>query len=322
MFMKRGLWQVVMSNIVVAFLVFAPFLTTGVRGGEVSPVHIGEVMATGNAYLALDSGELVRIDRYPIPLLGRGNIKTGDGVAVIAVTPEGVVEIQKETAILLYRDGNRTVMNMEKGMVRFSVPSTNNLFIVTPSGRIEVGGPSRVVAKTGTPILNEGERAGIVGIEKDGKTLISSLKGDLRFTAQDGRGGFIKEGETIRLAQAEVGAPGPLKGITSSQLKALAAQEGMKVMVGVTEVPSLAAGEVALAIPAELGGGFIVGTPAAIASGLTAVGIVTTATAVSGAAVAAAAVGIGTGAMVAIGAGVVAAGVGIAAAMEEASPSQ
>lgn len=312
---KRGLWQVVLCNTMVAFLLLGPFTTMAVRAGALS---MGEVIATGNAFLTLDSGQVVRIDRYPMPVLGKANIRTGDGIAVVTLTPEGVLEVQKGTGILLYRDGERTVMKIEKGMVRFSVPSTKNLSIVTPSGNVEVGGISRVALKTPSSVPDKGGLTGIVGIE-DEKTFISSLKGTLRF-ATEGMTGIVREGETIILAQAEVGAPAVLKGITASQLQALAAQPGVNVMVGVAEVPALGAGQVAVAIPSGLGGGFVVGTPAAISSGLSAIGIATTAAAVSAAAVATgAAIGVGT--VAAIGAGVVAVGAAVAVAAQEEAPA-
>src|SRR4030042_1529599 len=58
--------------------------------------------------------------------------------------------------------------------------------------------------------------------------------------------------------------------MTPSQLSALASQPGITIS---PTTPSLGVTEIATPIPAALGGGYIVGTPAAIASGLGATGI-------------------------------------------------
>ncbi len=62
---------------------------------------------------------------------------------------------------------------------------------------------------------------------------------------------------------------GSVVSMTPSQLSALALQPG----IAITATPAIGATEIAIPIPASLGGGYIVGTPAAIASGLGATGI-------------------------------------------------
>jgi len=63
---------------------------------------------------------------------------------------------------------------------------------------------------------------------------------------------------------------GAVVSMTPSQLSALASQPGITIS---PTVPSLGATEIGIPIPAALGGGYIVGTPAAIASALGATGI-------------------------------------------------
>jgi hypothetical protein len=58
--------------------------------------------------------------------------------------------------------------------------------------------------------------------------------------------------------------------MTPSQLSALASQPGITIS---PTTPSLGATEIAIPIPSALGGGYIVGTPAAISSALGATGI-------------------------------------------------
>ncbi len=63
---------------------------------------------------------------------------------------------------------------------------------------------------------------------------------------------------------------GAVVSMTPSQLSALSSQPGITISPA---APSLGATEIAIPIPTALGGGYIVGTPAAIASALGATGI-------------------------------------------------
>lgn len=63
---------------------------------------------------------------------------------------------------------------------------------------------------------------------------------------------------------------GTVVSMTPSQLSALAGQPGITIS---PTTPTLGPTEVAIPLPAELGGGYIVGTPSAIASALEATGI-------------------------------------------------
>jgi len=117
-------------------------------------------------------------------------------------------------------------------------------------------------------------------------------------------------------------ADGTSVSMTSAQLAALSAQPGITI----ASTAAVTATQVAIPIPAALGSGYIVGTPAAIANGLGTAGIasgvsasaVVGATAAAGAITAGAAAGtvaaLGVGGTVAVGAVVAAGVVGAAAA--------
>lgn len=99
-------------------------------------------------------------------------------------------------------------------------------------------------------------------------------------------------------------ADGTTVSMTPAQLSALAAQPGITISAS---VPVVGATQVAIPLPAALGGGYIVGTPAAIASGLSTAGIATgiTASAIVGATAAAGAITTGAlaGTVAALGVG-------------------
>lgn len=108
--------------------------------------------------------------------------------------------------------------------------------------------------------------------------------------------------------------------MTSAELSALAAQPGITIAAA----PVVATTQVAIPIPAALGGGYIVGTPAAVASGIGATGIATgvTASAVVGATAAAGTITAGAmaGTVAALGVtGTVVAGTAVAAAVVAAA---
>ncbi len=111
-------------------------------------------------------------------------------------------------------------------------------------------------------------------------------------------------------------ADGTTVSMTSAQLTALASQPG----VAISAAPVVTATQVAVPLPASLGGGFMVGEPAALAAGMNTVGVTTGATAAGVAGATTTAGAITAGASVAgataaagVGAGTVAAGAAAAA---------
>jgi len=112
-------------------------------------------------------------------------------------------------------------------------------------------------------------------------------------------------------------ADGTVVNMSSAQLSALASQPGITL----STTPVVTATQVAVPLPASLGGGFVVAEPAALAAGMNTVGISTGVTAAGVAGASAAAGTITAGASVAgataaaaVGTGTVAAGAAAAAA--------
>jgi hypothetical protein len=111
--------------------------------------------------------------------------------------------------------------------------------------------------------------------------------------------------------------------MTSSQLTALASQPG----IAISATPAITAAQVAVPLPASLGGGFVIAEPAALAAGMNAVGVTAGATAagVAGASAAAGTMAVGSAAgtlaAAGVGAGTIAAGAAAAAAATAAAVS-
>lgn len=111
--------------------------------------------------------------------------------------------------------------------------------------------------------------------------------------------------------------------MTSAQLAALAAQPGIAISTAAPASPGTT--QMAVPISASLGGGFIVGDPGAIATGLNTIGVTTTTTAgsVAGATaatgtIAAGAAAAGSATAAGVGAGTIALGGAAAAALAAA----
>ena len=111
-------------------------------------------------------------------------------------------------------------------------------------------------------------------------------------------------------------ADGTTVSMTHAQLTALASQQGITL----SATPTITATQIAIPIPASLGGGFLVGEPAALAAALNAAQITTGATAATVTGATASAGTITGGASVSglagasgLGAGTIAAGAGAAA---------
>src|SRR3990172_3833439 len=279
-FRKRGVLSGVLCNLLtISFVLWSvPLTAKRVKAQEVSPVYAGEAMATGVVFVVPDSGQRFRMDSYPTPIFDKNMIQTDDGAAVISLVPDGLIEVHKGSDVSFHKTGGRNFIEVARGMVRFSVPSQNALSITTPSAVVLVGGRSGLASRGDALPSDDAKKVGVVEVGKDGVTSVSGMEGSLEVSAGGNKAMVLRPGETIRLARA--GAPEPgggfLDGLTASQLSALSAQKGVKVFPTVKKVPDLAKGEVVIAIPAGIGGGFITGTPGATAAGLNAIGIAAT----------------------------------------------
>ena len=280
-FRKRGVLSGVLCNLLtISFVLWSvPLTAKRVKAQEVSPVYAGEAMATGVVFVVPDSGQRFRMDSYPTPIFDKNRIQTDDGAAVISLVPDGLIEVHKGSDVSFHKTGGRNFIEVARGMVRFSVPSQNALSITTPSAVVLIGGRSGLASSKGDALPSgDTKKVGVVEVGKDGVTSVSGMEGSLEVSAGGNKAIVLRPGETIRIARA--GAPEPgggfLDGLTASQLSALSAQKGIKVFPTVKKVPDLAKGEVVIAIPAGIGGGFITGTPGAIAAGLNAIGVAAT----------------------------------------------
>jgi hypothetical protein len=165
----------------------------------------------------------MRMGPYPMPVFEGSRIQTGEGAVVISLVPDGLIEVHKGTEILLNKREDKNVLEITRGVVRFSIPSQDALSIITPSAKLSVRGPSRLAGiDTAALPPGGGEMVGIVGVEEGGVSFISSTKDPLEVSSGDGKVRVLGPGEVIRLALAEEASEGERggvirKGLTSKQ---------------------------------------------------------------------------------------------------------
>lgn len=289
MFKEKNLLLVSLCYCLSLSIVFSalPFSVKKLSAEDAVPVYIGEAVAMGKAFLVPGSGQRLSLDSSPYPIFENSTVQTGQGVAVIYFVPDGLVpngrvEVHKGSEVLLVKKAGKNTLELKTGVIRFSIPSNISISVITPSAEIIIGGPPRLAGTGVSVLLGKEERVGVVGIDEGKVTYVGSTKGSLDVIVGGINTLVLRPGDTIMVAQADAGAR---QRLSKSQLSALAAQEGVRVISsGERVAPSLMAGEVALPLPG--GYFFVVGTPEAIAAGLNAVGVTATASDVRAAAIA------------------------------------
>ncbi len=241
--------------------------------------YAGEAVATGAAllYSTTPTGSAARLkmDAYPTPVFNTNELHTLGGTVVVSLVPKGVLEVHEQTVVRFgLKDGNTSV-EVKSGFVRFSVPVNTALVITTPSVMINLPTLSRVASADSSVPLSFGNRSGGVQVLSDGRSFISSDRGMLEVTTGDGKAHVLDAGEALILDKK--GLPPGREFITDSVRSQQMALRwpGAGRKSAVKHVPHQGEGEVVLTVPAAIGGGYIIGTPEAIAAGLKKIGLVT-----------------------------------------------
>ncbi len=276
MFRKKGLFVSSICHIIILALVFSsfPLCINDSHAEDDGLVYLGEAVATGETFLSTQSGQRLKIDASPYPVLDKTTLQTTDGGAVISLIPGGTVEVLKDSEVLVSNNGDVAVIDIKSGTIRFDIPADSSISITTPAATIDVRSNVKVASTATTLPAVASRRAGAVRVVPGIGTVVTGEIETLEvITNNGGKVEVVGPGETIMLALAQTVPGGELiDGFTRSQLSALSRQPGIKVLPGVQQVPKLGKGEVALAIPPGIGGGYIVGTPDDIAAALNRIG--------------------------------------------------
>ncbi len=254
-----------------------PFTVKDSDADDAVPAYLGSAMATGKAFLLQGKNRRLTINNSPLPLFDKSTIRTEDGIAVVSLVPNGLVEVHGGSEVHIAKNAGRDTLQLKAGVIRFVIPSGSAITVVTPTAEVKVNAHQRL-ASTGASVPGTGgDRVGVVGIDDKGAAYVGSTKGTFDVAVAGGNTLVLKPGDRIMLAKVDTGGgKGFMDELTRTQLSELSAKEGVRVIPTVKGVPSLTAGEVAVPIPANIGGGYILGTPEAIAAAVEEVGITRT----------------------------------------------
>ncbi len=158
--------------------------------------------ASGDVFVLTSSGERLKMDSYPMPIFTDSLIQAEEGVAIISLNPDGLVELISGSEASIERFGDRNIISLKKGALRFTVPSNDILSIAIPSEGISITPASSLASTSDATTYDGGEKAGFVELREDGTTLVTSSKGSLVVSTIDGTTTVLPEGKSVMVAQA------------------------------------------------------------------------------------------------------------------------
>ncbi|MEE9542873.1 MAG: hypothetical protein V3V95_03715 [Thermodesulfobacteriota bacterium] len=210
MFRNNGFFILALrSMLIVSFVLslfsFSPLVLSEALARELAPISlIGEVIADpkADAFILAPAGERLKVDSTPMPVLKESRVQTGEGVAIITLSPDGLVEVLNDSEIVIDRFGEKNFISIDKGAIRFTVPSTDELTVAIPSVGLSITPEFPMVSSLDKIADNAPERSGIVELMDDGRVLVSSSKGMLKVSSLDGNSMTVGEGKTFMLAKA------------------------------------------------------------------------------------------------------------------------
>lgn len=194
----------------VLFLAFALalcstlFYVGEIEARETSPEYVGEVMADtdGGVFVLSGSGERLKVTSSPMPIFDGSLIEAKKGSAVIRLAPDGLVEVMKGSEIKIVKLGERINIAINSGSIRFSVPAMDRLSIIIPSEGISITMALSLASTSENIVIDSGARAGFIELREDGSAIVSSLKGSLEVSADDGKTMVLDEGKSLMVVAA------------------------------------------------------------------------------------------------------------------------
>ena len=207
MFYKAALRSITLFTIFsFVFSLCTVSLGTGeARAEEPSPLYIGEVMAdaSGDVYVLSSLGERLKMDSYPMPIFTDSLIQAEKGVAIVSLAPDGLVELVGGSEAGIKRVGERNIISLKSGALRFTVPTSDILSIIIPSEGISITPSTSLASTSGAATFDGGEKAGFVELREDGSTIVTSSKGSLVVSTADGNSTVLPEGGSFMIAKSD-----------------------------------------------------------------------------------------------------------------------
>ncbi len=224
------------------------------RAEEPSPLYVGEVMADakGDVFVLTSMGESLKLDSYPMPIFAGSLIKATRGVAIVSLSPDGLVELRGGSEAVIERVGERNIISLKSGALRFTVPTSDILSIVIPSEGITIVPANSLASTSGVTAYEGGAKAGFVELREDGSAVVTSSKGSLIVSTVDGKSTILSEGKSVMVARSEGEARARRRAAGYSKSHDL-------LMLGVTV--GVAGAIVLISSTTDSGGGWVASVP-------------------------------------------------------------
>jgi hypothetical protein len=260
MFRNSGSFILVLRSMLIVSFVLSTFsfspLLLGDASAEVSaPVSlIGEAIADkkANAVVVSPSGERLQINSSPMPVISESRIQTAEGTALITLSPSGLIEVLKDSEIMIDRFADRKFISIAKGAIRFAVPATDNMTIAIPSVGLSITPEFPMVSAVENVPVGDLERSGIVELLDDGRVLVSSSKGMLKVSSVNGNSMMVSEGKSFMMAKAG-------SKISGGRVAGIVSRSHNLLLLGATAV--VATGVVLISDANDSGGGWVASGP-------------------------------------------------------------
>ena len=166
---------------------------------------VGDIIALGNVDMQVMKNQSIKLNGSAMPVFSESKITTSDGQATLSLSDQALIEISKETTLYVNNDERFIYVKIERGGIRYLLPSNSNTLIETPSVVIGDKGSYQIASSRGVSLfIDNSEKIGEVLVKNDGLSIISALKGDIKVTPLSGaRSTIVSGGEFLQVAQLE-----------------------------------------------------------------------------------------------------------------------
>ena len=252
------------SMLIVSFVLsictFTPFAPREARAGELAVLSmIGEAIADpkAGALIVAPTGERLNVNSIPTPIFNESSIQTGEGVAIITLSPDGLVELLRDSEIMIDRFGEKNFLSIAKGAIRFTVSATDDMTVAIPSVGLVITPVAPLLSALDMVVNVDSQRSGIVELMDDGRVLVSSSKGTLKVSALDGNSMIVGEGKTFIMAKA--GSDKMSRKAGGGRIAGAVSRSHTLLLAGATL--AVAAGVVLISASHDSGGGWVASSP-------------------------------------------------------------
>jgi hypothetical protein len=205
MIIRRLFLKSIFLIVITFFSVIFCVNSEGVLAAGDRSLVAGDIIATGNVKMQVIESQWIDLNSSSMPVFSESTITTGKGEATLSLNDRTLIEISEYTSLFIKSDDTFMQVTVEKGGIRFLLPSNSNTLIETPSAIVGNRG-SYAVAATGNISLriDASEKVGEILVNDDGSSLINALKGNIPVKPlNSNESTIVPSGELLQVAQLE-----------------------------------------------------------------------------------------------------------------------